>query len=1809
MGKSRAQCEGFEFDSELVWADWKPGIKYVKHIDVQNLNARSMELQYSLPATSEFQTVYPKTRKIAAGALFRLPITFAPVKRKFHEDLVTFKIKNANTFSVHLRATLPEYAINIPKKMNFGFVAVNESKSQIFSIRNLSSLETPFSLRIQSPFGANIVEGNLSSKEKRMIELKFQPQVDAAARVSPISSEVGFTRDQIFRVGLTTSIIRPGQKIDIPVYYQPKETGRDHVGYFKVITSELFGETMVKCTGQSPKVNVQTSVDHLVFDIVQLGQYDQRVLHIQNTCGLPTSYQLVTNASTGKPGVSTKDRQERFSATVFPIMDGSATGIISSGDEIRVVIGFVPPWTGHYHRRLVLLVSNQAPLFIDLLGTCHDLHEQPHHLKMQHLRIKQSPYDVQSVPSENEIQPADDYCSTSQSAFEEYARVKYVLETVIEPPPISIDPAYIEFTPNSECVRHAVRCAQYQIDTERLGLPPQENGASYGLTRTVVVQNQTTDVMLIRWTPLRSIPPLIWNKSIETRDVDQRSAGERWTRKTTGAFFIEPMECELAGGASSNFVITFVPNCLDQFFHHEFEGFAAYKIQRDCSLCSPDVLRAPHCIAVSCIGHTFAPSKQPFMPEFGIDRRSIRYPSMDAGETRFETFCVRNNSAQPLVVQRNTLSKPVIEQKNFMGNSCTIQLIPPILQIPPKSESILVVQCDASPTLKKLSQPVHENHSLQLLFNKRPDYELALPVIVDVIKAAVELEHDGELYFPPAQIGAPVRRKFAIHNMTSFKTRFEWVLLSQHEKELSVTPKTGLLRPNEIQYHTWTFCATENCQRVFTAYLRFARTELDRTFPVWPEHTGRVRLRVIAIAVPVRLQMEPNSANCDTIRIGTHSSVQLKLRNPCLASTYFTLTTQVTLYEDSITDTPSCPSAGISHEIPSACDDLVGILPSSGLLAGQSSLPVLVTVTPPLAGSYRIQLFYQLWSDETSTQTVTVTQTSDSAMTSVNSSCSLTGPIPIAMLIWNAVYPTLRITDIAGSGLLEAYGAVELWRDLGLDGVNVSLACEPTWNELKDAIGSRSTYRDHPKAKQPRGPVHDMFLAAGTAPEGTDPCESTVRLLVQNTSKVDARFAFLFPENLYDKLPNWAESGMYSDEELHHMYVQNNLLFKIQPRRVKLKSGEHVEIQITYNHRMTGANHLPVLWKIDGGREIQLNLLGITLPLHQPYLHFAQRRYTFPAVPLSTGDSRLGYLFRMQLRNPSARAVQYQVWPLQWPPDSTHPNRLLRQNADEPTAVGGCEYDMPVLYCSNQIGVVDAYGFGHLEWRFRPFEAKSYLAYCPIRIRDALGVPNSERDSSREKYNDTILLELVAIAYDPRQLGSKRVPAHPQRVQLPSAKERNGFTVDGDAEIAGLQAEHTLRRLESGESVWVQLSHHFLSLGRVTLGARVRRLFHMNHCAPNMFEMPTDQRAVPTYRYLFYPRLPEDMESLEIHPQFGHIRPGQSIQIEVTFTALGIPRIVDIELTCELRDEALEQAYENAMTVWQADCERRQVEFTYTDKNPLNELNRGGRDRWFKRITSEGDTIKNQPMAPKPHFLHLTLGLEVVSHEELQLNWPETWNTQFIDSTLLLQPIHTMAPVLNGSGPFSPVQQQCCVAMISSVVSGLLHDPDFVELIKQATYSESNASGDDPVPFFVQFRDRNCSAQMSNIEQNDRDRTPTVEPVGEKSIHMVMQTQPFEFDTWLTDTEQHHDRLVTDGLNDSGEEDEICMNNPGFRSLAETTIAQILRNILTEANVHEIELTSRFRAIVLPPNADFGQLDRENGDSYSSRDVRTQSPK
>ncbi|KAF8565649.1 hypothetical protein P879_10624, partial [Paragonimus westermani] len=214
----------------------------------------------------------------------------------------------------------------------------------------------------------------------------------------------------------------------------------------------------------------------------------------------------------------------------------------------------------------------------------------------------------------------------------------------------------------------------------------------------------------------------------------------------------------------------------------------------------------------------------------------------------------------------------------------------------------------------------------------------------------------------------------------------------------------------------------------------------------------------------------------------------------------------------------------------------------------------------------------------------------------------LTEFVPSATILLTASYPTLRIADIQGHGTLGSLGAVELWRDLALDYLNSSLAASPSKEELRDTIATRTTYRDHPQANKDRGPVFDMFLGVATTCQNdqnddcicNETCEETqLYVLLENTGLVNADLAFLFPSDLLDKLPTWADDGEYSNDELHYLRVEADRLFNIEPKRAFLKPGEVVQVCITFRHQLPGSYQLPVLFKIEGGREIKVTTVSL----------------------------------------------------------------------------------------------------------------------------------------------------------------------------------------------------------------------------------------------------------------------------------------------------------------------------------------------------------------------------------------------------------------------------------------------------------------------------------------------------------------------------------------------------------------------------------------------------------------------------------------
>lgn len=112
--------------------------------------------------------------------------------------------------------------------------------------------------------------------------------------------------------------------------------------------------------------------------------------------------------------------------------------------------------------------------------------------------------------------------------------------------------------------------------------------------------------------------------------------------------------------------------------------------------------------------------------------------------------------------------------------------------------------------------------------------------------------------------------------------------------------------------------------------------------------------------------------------------------------------------------------------------------------------------------------------------------------------------------------------------------------------------------------------------------------------------------------------SFLFPEDQQIELEYWAESGEFTQTELHQMKVQENRLFSISPRTGNLQPGQQRAVQFTYRldrhtkhvtvspfrhqclisdtlklnillflrHNFAGTYRLPVLLKVSHGREI-----------------------------------------------------------------------------------------------------------------------------------------------------------------------------------------------------------------------------------------------------------------------------------------------------------------------------------------------------------------------------------------------------------------------------------------------------------------------------------------------------------------------------------------------------------------------------------------------------------------------------------------------
>ncbi|XP_068428766.1 cilia- and flagella-associated protein 65 isoform X2 [Clinocottus analis] len=209
-------------------------------------------------------------------------------------------------------------------------------------------------------------------------------------------------------------------------------------------------------------------------------------------------------------------------------------------------------------------------------------------------------------------------------------------------------------------------------------------------------------------------------------------------------------------------------------------------------------------------------------------------------------------------------------------------------------------------------------------------------------------------------------------------------------------------------------------------------------------------------------------------------------------------------------------------------------------------------------------------------------------------------------------------------------------------------------------------------------------------------------------------------------------------------------------------------------------------------------------------------------------------------------------------------------------------FNHPVLVCLNPEGEVLPGKTATLEWIFSPLEAKVYHVGIPIHVQGG----------------DPTLVVFEGRGFD-----------------SPTLRSTNPFNCsDTKASIP-----YVKRVPFPGQVVF--LSEDSVSLGDIPVCSRSSRLLFLTNVSH------TDSSVQYKWDKQSYQQV------LQINPEQGVLRPGESALCVLTFTCTDYPTCYQLDAICQVIQEAELNLYRDASQRWEEEKKRQQDEFTIKDYN------------------------------------------------------------------------------------------------------------------------------------------------------------------------------------------------------------------------------------------------------------------------------------
>ena len=329
---------------------------------------------------------------------------------------------------------------------------------------------------------------------------------------------------------------------------------------------------------------------------------------------------------------------------------------------------------------------------------------------------------------------------------------------------------------------------------------------------------------------------------------------------------------------------------------------------------------------------------------------------------------------------------------------------------------------------------------------------------------------------------------------------------------------------------------------------------------------------------------------------------------------------------------------------------------------------------------------------------------------------------------------------------MQGFPQAEVWRQLKLADINDELAAV-----LSDAESRMNSAQGLSSAGDVASMQRDLeSIDVSLPPALPNSADCELHLLIKNTGDLAASFRVRYPTEMELQIEHWADKGEPSAVELKQHLTVDKKILSVLPKKAALEPGECVRVTLRMRHFRADEYELPLLFQIESGKQLVLNVLGRTLAVGEIYLHLPTRLIHFGASPIGMSQPQL---HTIDLPNFSDLPIDYEV------------------GLVEIDDLNAANFGFRVLQCVQPVGTIAPFATAHVPFLFHPLEPREYKVAIKVAVRGAgtrtllivasgyhpsAGLQAEEEDAARLTKLAPPLQLLQLPAQQPLRLGADR---------------------------------------------------------------------------------------------------------------------------------------------------------------------------------------------------------------------------------------------------------------------------------------------------------------------------------------------------------------------------------------------------------------------------------------------------------------------